>query len=181
MQCNVILSKSAIAVFIDQNTGDDNKSSFEIIEPEDLQMKSGLLLSEKSSSTEGDDSMEDEGSFEKTNQPEMIPIVSVRNQANVFENRPEVGKTTPAFRAMTKGGSAVSTRDGSKFIGKIKLVKREEPEEDSSQDDKPIEKKEPEYVLPDAVKERLVNYQEVVFRKKSSREDLRFVIFHGFA
>ncbi|XP_065061324.1 trichohyalin-like isoform X1 [Rhopilema esculentum] len=155
----------------DQNTGDDNKSSFEIIEPEDLQMKSGLLLSEKSS-TEGDDSMEDEGSFEKINQPEMIPIVSVRNQANVFENRPEVEKTAPAFRAMTKGGSAVSTRDGSKFIGKIKLVKREEPEEDSNQDDKPVEKKEPEYVLPDAVKERLVNYQEVVLRKNGSREDL---------
>ena len=112
--------------------------------------------------------------------PEIIPAVSVRDQAQVFRNRPAVEKVDPSYRLKMKGASAVATRsDGSKFIGKIKLVKKAEqpPEEDAEEE--ALQRHGPDCVVPDVVKDRLSNYQEVVLRNKGSRvnEDLRYNYF----
>ena len=98
------------------------------------------------------------------------PTVNVRGQTDVFKNRPALATTDPAYRMKIKGASAVATRsDGSKFIGKIKLIKKEEesPEEDDKEE--VPQKQGPDYVVPDVVKERLGSYQEVILRNKEGR------------
>lgn len=116
---------------------------------------------------------------------EMIPAVSVRDQAQVFKNRPALSdKIDSNFRSKIKGASAVSTRsDGVKFIGKIKLVKKEEePQEEVDVEEEAPQQHGPDYVVPDVVKERLTSYQDVVLRNRgdSSSEDIRYKLYIGF-
>lgn len=109
---------------------------------------------------------------QKWHHREMIPEVSVRNQAHLFQNRPSVDKVQPRLKQtepVSKGN------DGAKYIGKIKLVKKvEPPPEEESAEDEPSNKG-PEIEIPDDVKERLHSFEDVVVRRteKNSSENMR--------
>ena len=113
----------------------------------------------------------DEPREQKWNHREMIPEVSVRNQAHLFQNRPSVDKVERPQRQTRP----VSTGDdGAKYIGKIKLVKKiETPEEESAEDGS--QKRGPEIEIPEVVKERLHSYEDVVVRKteRDTSENIR--------
>ena len=147
------------------------EGSFEVIETASGEQKSTMQ--------ETSNKHEIENGNHSTAQSQMIPVVSVRDQAQVFRSRPAVEKVDSSYRAKMKGASAVATRsDGSKFIGKIKLVKKEEDaslEADGGNEEEVPQKRSADYVAADVVKERLSNYQDVVLRSKENRgsEDLR--------
>ena len=109
---------------------------------------------------------------QKWNHREMIPEVSVRNQAHLFQNRPSVDKVE---RPQRQNRPVSTGDDGTKYIGKIKLVKKAEtpPEEESAEDGS--QKRGPEIEIPDVVKERLHSYEDVVVRKteRDTSENIR--------
>ena len=147
------------------------QGSFEVIESameEQIVPENRVLPEAEQEADNNKDKIRDEEDF--VEKPGFSPTVDVRDKVDAFTNRPALATIDPTYRMKMKGASAVATRsDGSKFIGKIKLIKKEEepPEEDDVEETP--KKQGPDYVLPDVVKERLDSYQEVILRNKGSR------------
>eukprot|EP00794_Sanderia_malayensis_P015126 gene15126-16682_t len=101
------------------------------------------------------------------------PVIEKRqssgSQSDDFESRPGVDH---AYSLKMKQASSVSTHnDGSKYIGKIKLIKKEQP---PIQDEDELPKKEEKTIdcdIPEVVKHRRNEYTEAVLRKRDSAID----------
>jgi len=159
----------------DPSIAADKQGSFEVIETtmeEQVTPKKRVLIESESEGNNNEVKARLREDFH--GKSDSTTTANVRDQPDVFKNRPALATTDPAYRMKIKGASAVATRsDGSKFIGKIKLIKKEEepPEEDDNEE--VSQKQGPDYVVPDVVKERLDSYQEVMLRNKEGRSGNR--------
>ena len=157
--------------FTESGTAIAQQGSFEIIEnvmdEQTVPDKRALQEIEKEGNNNEDKT---QNTKYLTEQSDSIPVVNVRDQADVFKNRPALAKVDPTYHVAIRGASAVATRsDGAKFIGKIKLIKKEEEVPENDGIEETPQKHGPDYVVPDVVKERLGSYQEVILRNKENR------------
>merc|ERR1712189_24755 len=64
-----------------------------------------------------------------------------------------------------------TTNDGSKYIGRIKLIKKEEPPVQEKAEDEREAKKGIDCEIPEVVKQRVTDFKEVVIREKDTKSN----------
>ncbi len=146
----------------------DAKETFEIIEAPN-EDKAAMEEQVIESPTETKERKVPDDVVKVAEQPVIDKRNSVRSHADSFEMRPGVDHL---YSLKMKQASAVSKHsDGSKYIGKIKLIKKEEPPVEDEDVQQPEQKKTIDCEITDGVKQRLTDYQDVVVRKRDSRID----------
>ncbi len=101
---------------------------------------------------------------------------SIRDKTDNFEARPALSSVDQQYSQKMRQASAISTtNDGSKYIGRIKLIKKEEPPVEEKAEDEREAKKGIDCEIPEVVKQRVTDFKEVVIREKDtkSNQDLK--------